>query len=50
MTGIPAIDGLGPEGENSHTDHEYVLINSIPYKIELVSRILRNIFNGGKLK
>jgi len=47
MEGISVLDGLGPEGENSHTDQEYVLIESIQYKIELVSCILKNIINGG---
>lgn len=45
--GIPVIDGLGPEGENSHTEYEYTLADSFPFKIELASKIMLDIANGG---
>lgn len=41
--GIPVIDGLGPEGEDSHTDREFAIVDSFPFKIELASRIILNI-------
>jgi Acetylornithine deacetylase/Succinyl-diaminopimelate desuccinylase and related deacylases len=47
VCGVPVIDGLGPEGENSHTEREYVITGSIPFKIELVSNIILRIANGG---
>lgn len=45
--GIPVIDGLGPEGENSHTESEFALADSFPFKIELASKIIIDIANGG---
>jgi len=47
MCGIPVIDGLGPEGENSHTEKEFVNVDSIPFRIKLASQIILNIANGG---
>lgn len=44
--GIPVLDGLGPEGENSHTDREFVRIESLPYKIELVTHLLEECIGG----
>lgn len=44
--GIPVLDGLGPEGEDSHTDREFAMIESFPFKIELASRIIRNLAKG----
>lgn len=45
--GIPAIDGLGPEGENSHTNEEFVIADSLPFKVELASRLILDIAKGG---
>ena len=44
--GIPVIDGLGPEGENSHTNGEFAIIDSFPFKIELASQMILNIARG----
>lgn len=45
--GIPVIDGLGPEGENSHTENEFAMADSFAFKIELASKIILDIANGG---
>ena len=45
-TGVPVLDGLGPEGENSHTDREFVHVESLPYKIELVTHLLEECIGG----
>ncbi|HBM81195.1 MAG TPA: carboxypeptidase [Clostridiaceae bacterium] len=45
--GIPVLDGLGLEGENSHTEEEYALADSFYFKIELASKIILDIANGG---
>ena len=44
--GIPVIDGLGPEGENSHTKNEFAIIDSFPFKTELASQMILNIAKG----
>lgn len=44
--GIPVIDGMGPEGEDSHTEGEFATIDSFPFKIELASRMILNIARG----
>jgi glutamate carboxypeptidase len=45
MYPIPVLDGLGPEGEDSHTEKEFVLVDSLSFKAELASRIIRKITN-----
>lgn len=45
--GIPVLDGLGPEGEDSHTEKEFVIVESIPFKIELAANTILNIAEGG---
>lgn len=43
---IPVLDGLGPEGENSHTEREYILVDSLSFKAELAVRIIQKIMQG----
>lgn len=45
--GVPAIDGLGPEGRNSHSEKEFIIVESIPFKIELTKRIIFRIAKEG---
>jgi glutamate carboxypeptidase len=40
--GIPTLDGLGPEGQGLHAQHEHVLINSLPRKAALMAALLRD--------
>jgi len=41
--GVPTIDGLGPVGGGSHGVSEYILINSIEPRFNLLSQIIRKI-------
>lgn len=38
--GIPTLDGLGAVGNGAHSNHEYVLINTMPYRAALVAALL----------
>jgi glutamate carboxypeptidase len=43
LAGIPVIDGMGPEGGGYHTEDEYVLLDSIMFKIELAAETMLSI-------
>lgn len=38
--GIPTLDGLGAVGDGAHSDHEYVLINTMPSRAALLAALL----------
>lgn len=38
--GIPTLDGLGAVGDGAHSDHEYVLINTMPARAALLAALL----------
>lgn len=38
--GIPTLDGLGAVGDGAHSDHEYVLIHTMPARAALVAALL----------
>ena len=40
--GIPTLDGLGPQGDGLHAEHEHVIINSLPQRAALIAGILRD--------
>ena len=40
--GITTLDGLGPQGDGLHAEHEHVLINSLPQRATLIAGILRD--------
>ena len=40
--GVPVLDGLGAEGGGAHAVDEHVLLESIPERAELASRLLRD--------
>jgi glutamate carboxypeptidase len=40
--GVPVLDGLGAEGGGAHAPDEHVLLDSMPQRAELLSRLLRN--------
>ena len=46
ICGIPSLDGLGPEGENSHIESEFILVDSLFFKVELTVRLLLKIMQG----
>jgi glutamate carboxypeptidase len=41
--GVPTLDGLGPEGDGAHADHEHVLIESMPRRAALIAGLLAEI-------
>jgi glutamate carboxypeptidase len=38
--GIPTLDGLGAVGDGAHSDHEYVLIDTMPARAALLAALL----------
>ena len=38
--GIPTLDGLGAVGDGAHSDHEYILLNSMPARAALLAALL----------
>jgi len=38
--GIPTLDGLGAVGDGAHSNHEYVLINTMPARAALLAALL----------
>ena len=40
--GITTLDGLGPQGDGLHAEHEHVIINSLPQRAALIAGILRD--------
>lgn len=40
--GIPTLDGLGPQGEGLHAEHEHVVINSLPRRAALIAAMLKD--------
>jgi glutamate carboxypeptidase len=40
--GIPTLDGLGPQGDGLHAEHEHVIINSLARRAALLAGILRD--------
>jgi glutamate carboxypeptidase len=39
-TGVPTLDGLGPEGGGAHADNEFVLLWSMPSRAALIAGLL----------
>ncbi|MAS32599.1 MAG: carboxypeptidase [Anaerolineaceae bacterium] len=40
--GITTLDGLGPQGDGLHAEHEHVIINSLPRRATLLAGMLRD--------
>ena len=38
--GIPTLDGFGAVGDGAHSDHEYILINTMPVRAALLAALL----------
>src|SRR5215470_16647410 len=38
--GVPTLDGLGAVGDGAHSDHEYVLIDTMPVRAALIAALL----------
>ena len=41
--GVPTLDGLGAVGGGAHADHEYVTVDTMPGRVDLVEGILRRL-------
>ena len=41
--GVPTLDGLGAVGGGAHADHEFVIVDTMPRRVELVEGILRRL-------
>ena len=38
--GIPTLDGIGAVGDGAHSDHEYVVVNTMPVRAALLAALL----------
>jgi glutamate carboxypeptidase len=41
--GRPTLDGLGPEGEGAHAEHEQVRLSSLPRRVALVAGLIERL-------
>jgi len=41
--GIPTLDGLGPDGDGIHTEHEHILVSSFVERTALLTRLLTDL-------
>jgi glutamate carboxypeptidase len=41
--GIPTLDGLGAVGGGAHADHEYVVVDTIVPRTELLAELIRRL-------
>jgi glutamate carboxypeptidase len=41
--GVPVLDGLGVDGAGAHAEHEHILINDIPRRAALLTRLIETI-------
>ncbi|MFF1377415.1 M20 family metallopeptidase [Streptomyces sp. NPDC058308] len=47
--GVPTLDGLGAVGGGAHADHEYVVVDAMAGRADLVAGLVRAIRNGEHL-
>ena len=43
MHGLPVLDGLGPRGGGAHAVDEHILIDDLPFRLALFSRLLETL-------
>jgi len=41
--GIPTLDGLGPDGDGAHAEHEHVLVSSLAPRVALAAGLIRRL-------
>jgi glutamate carboxypeptidase len=41
--GIPTLDGLGPDGDGLHAEHEHLLLSSLVERTALLTRLLTEL-------
>ena len=44
--GLPALDGLGADGDGAHAEHEHVLLTSIPERAALAAGLIARLTQG----
>jgi glutamate carboxypeptidase len=44
--GIPALDGLGADGDGAHAEDEHVMVSSLPRRAALVALLLERLAGG----
>lgn len=46
--GVPTLDGLGPDGCGAHADHEHIVIEDLPRRADLLTRLLIDLTTPGQ--
>jgi glutamate carboxypeptidase len=46
--GVPTLDGLGPDGDGAHAEHEHVLLSSLPDRAALAAGLIERLAQDGK--
>jgi glutamate carboxypeptidase len=41
--GVPTLDGLGVDGAGAHADHEHIVIDDIPRRATLLTRLMQTV-------
>jgi len=41
--GVPTLDGLGPDGDGAHAEHEHVLLSSLPDRAALAAGLIERL-------
>lgn len=41
--GIPVLDGLGPDGDGAHAEHEHVILDALAPRAALITRLMETI-------
>jgi glutamate carboxypeptidase len=41
--GVPTLDGLGVDGAGAHADHEHIIIDDIPRRAALLTRLMQTV-------
>jgi glutamate carboxypeptidase len=44
--GRPTLDGLGPDGDGAHAEHEHVLVSSLPERAALAAGLIARLAGG----
>jgi len=44
--GVPTLDGLGAVGGGAHADHEFVVVDTMPSRVDLIEGIIEGILRA----
>ncbi|PMK00239.1 M20 family metallopeptidase [Vibrio sp. 10N.261.55.A7] len=50
ILGIPTLDGFGPIGADFHSEKEYILLESIKPRIQLLMRVIEKLTQGAEVQ